>query len=200
MAQIPFRLPRPVTVFLKLLVILGLAFALTVSTADSFLLRELDGVFPARYKIRPEGASSPYSAMWSSVGVFPLPADGAPWSFDGVELTQGVVFDESSRLRTPEGFKRGVWADVTVEADGASCRVRFAPMRRWEGALRFVSETKGDLSLPVRVHAPWEDRGTSGNNDLVDLIQMATVFGIVWVLIESRLRRAKASRASSGAS
>ena len=199
MAQTTSRFPRPVTVALKLILILGAAVALTIPGPDSFLVRWVDEVFPARYKSRAEGATEPYSANSSSVGVFPLPADGAPWSFVGVEMAQGVVFDESSLLRAPEGFERGVWADVTVEADGASCRVRFAPMRRWEGALRFVSETKGDLSLPVRVHAPWADAGSSRSNDLLEVVRLGCCLWIFWGLFWLGRRSAKGKASSAPA-
>lgn len=199
MAQTTSRFPRPVTVALKLILILGAAFALTTSGPGSFLVRWVDEVFPARYKSRAEGATEPYSANSSSVGVFPLPSDGAPWSFVGVEMAQGVVFDESSLLRAPEGFERGVWADVTVEPDGANCRVRFAPMRRWEGALRFVSETRGEMSLPVRVHAPWADAGGPGVPDLLEAFRLALGFGILWFLFGSLRRRASGKASSAPA-
>jgi hypothetical protein len=69
------------------------------------------------------------------------------------------VFDESERFSPPAGFKHGVWADVTVEENGPSCLVRFAPARRWEGTLQFTSATESTYSLPVQVHAPFNDRG-----------------------------------------
>ena len=100
-----------------------------------------------------------FRPTWGSVASLLLPEEGSPWTFDRVEVVQGVVFDESSTLEAADGFERGDWAEVSMEEGGERCRVRFARARRWEGVLHFSSESGGEYALPVKVHAPWNDLG-----------------------------------------
>lgn len=126
---------------------------------NSYWSRQWGEWFPKETRIWSPDATPGFRPTWGSVCVAPLPEQGAPWTLDRVEVTQGVVFDESSKLDPVEGFERGVWADVTVNEPGDSCRIRFATARRWEGAIHFTSTAGIAYTLPVQVHAPWEDRG-----------------------------------------
>lgn len=145
--------------------IFGLIFALGLSVVagvltDASWRRRFEGLSVDKYsRVIPPDATRGFRPMWGSVSSLLLPEEGIPWTFDRVEVVQGVVFDESTSLEPAAGFERGAWADVSMEDGGKRCRVRFAHARRWEGILHFSSASGGEYSLPFRVHAGFNDRG-----------------------------------------
>jgi len=102
----------------------------------------------------------PYELVWSGSPMIDLPKEGAPWNHTGTHLTQGVTFENR---RVPEGFQRGVWAKVDMNAAGETFQLELAPMRRWKGTLTFESETSAPLELQLEVAAPWRDIGSPGS-------------------------------------
>jgi hypothetical protein len=159
MNELPDQTPRPMVRIRTFATIVAFSAFLFGIVNTDYLMDKWYEWSPKSYPRRFLDLAKPYKPMWGSSMVFPLPTEGAPWKFEGIELGQGVVFDESERFSPPAGFKHGVWADVTVEENGPSCLVRFAPARRWEGTLQFTSATESTYSLPVQVHAPFNDRG-----------------------------------------
>lgn len=189
---------RVFEVFVKVGITIAV-FGWLVLDRDSHWIRAWEEWFPDRLStVAPRDATRAWQPMWGDVFIAPLPKEGAPWSFDQVEVRQGVVFDESSRMDPPYGFRRGAWADVTMREGGTSCLVRLAPARRWEGALQFTSASADPYSLRMQVHAPWKDSGLRPESfSWLQLGWQLPLFAmyLYWLLL-GRLTR-KAARASA---
>jgi len=125
------------------------------------LMRAVSKVFPGgHFQESWATGNTPYELVWSGSPMIDLPKQGAPWKHTGTHLTQGVTFENR---RVPEGFQRGVWAKVDMNAAGETFQLELAPMRRWKGTLTFESETSTPLELQLEVAAPWRDIGSPGS-------------------------------------
>jgi len=179
-----------------LIALIGTLFgSILFGDPDSYCSRQWREWFPQETRIWSPDATPGFQPTWGLVYVAPLPEQGAPWTLDRVEVTQGVVFDESSKLDPVEGFERGVWADVTVSERGDSCRIRFATARRWEGAIHFTSTAGIAYTLPVQVHAPWEDRGM--RSAWRSWVEVLFLYLIVTLAVDL-FRQPRATRAPAG--
>ncbi|HIF39924.1 MAG TPA: hypothetical protein EYQ74_02340 [Planctomycetes bacterium] len=125
------------------------------------LYRAISRVFPGgHFEERWITGNHPYELVWSGSPMIDLPKQGAPWKHTGTHLTQGVTFENR---RVPEGFQRGVWANIDMNAAGETFQLELAPMRRWKGTLTFESETSAPVELQLEVAAPWRDIGSPGS-------------------------------------